>query len=61
MRFGFIALMVVGVTVSLLALIWWVRFHRVPTIRISFTVGKGFAVDVDWIDLRPAPAQLSDM
>jgi len=56
MRFGRIALLVVGVTTTLLMLIWWGRFHRIPTVRLSFTVGKGFAVDVDWIDLKPTLA-----
>ncbi len=55
MRFGRIALLVVSMTVTMMALAWWVRFHRIPTVRISFTVGKGFAVDIDWIDLRRIP------
>jgi len=53
MRFGRVALAVVSLTLTLLMLIWWTRFHRLPTVRVSFTVGKGFAIDVDWIDLRP--------
>ena len=52
MRLGRVMLLVVGITISTLFLIWWVRFHRVPTLRFTFTIGKGGSVDIDWIDLR---------
>ena len=52
LRFGRAAFIVVGLTVSLIALIWWVRFHRIPTLRISYTLGKGLDAQTDWLDLR---------
>ncbi len=54
-RFVRVALAILGITVTLAVVIWWVRYHRLPTLRISYTVGRGFAVDLDWIDVRPAP------
>jgi hypothetical protein len=45
-------LLIVGITLSTLCLIWWTRFHRLPTLRFTFVIGKGGSVDVDWIDLK---------
>ena len=52
LRFGRSAFIVVGLTVAFVALVWWVRFHRIPTVRVSYTLGRGLDAETDWLDLR---------
>jgi hypothetical protein len=47
------AALVLGVVVGVLFMYWWVRIRRVPTVRVSYTLGKGRDVDIEWIDLNP--------
>ena len=41
-----LGLILLGLTV------WWIYDRRVPTVRVSYTLGKGRSVDIDWINLR---------
>jgi hypothetical protein len=59
MRFGRMALLAVGIALITVAIYWWVRLHRVPTLRFTFVVGKGASVDLDWIDLKPGVSDSS--
>ncbi len=52
-RFGRVALVVVAITLMTMAIYWWVRLRRIPTLRFTFVLGKGASLDLDWIDLRP--------
>ena len=53
LRFGRVALVVVAITVMTMAIYWWVRLRRIPTLRFTFVLGKGATLDLDWLELRP--------
>lgn len=53
LRFGRVALVVVAITLMTMAIYWWVRLHRIPTLRFTFVLGKGATLDIDWLDLKP--------
>ena len=35
-----------------LAIVWWTRNRRIPTLKFSYTPGKGESIELDWIQLR---------
>lgn len=45
-------MMILGATLGTLLVVWYVRVRKLPTVRVSYTLGKGQAVDLDWIELR---------
>ena len=53
LRFGRVALVVVAITMMTMAIYWWVRLRRIPTLRFTFVLGKGATLDLDWLELRP--------
>ncbi|MGF1506526.1 MAG: hypothetical protein GYB64_03675 [Chloroflexi bacterium] len=46
------AALVIGVMLGLGLAIWWLQERRVPTLRVSHTLGRGSDVTVEWITLR---------
>lgn len=52
MKLGQTIILFMVVMIGGLMLVWWVRWHRLPTLRLSYTIGKGGDLGLDWIDLR---------
>lgn len=46
------SLLILGVVVGVMLLRWYLNGQRLPTLRFSYTLGKGGGVDWDWIELR---------
>jgi hypothetical protein len=55
MRYRRLALIVVAISLMTLAVYWWVRVRRIPTLRFTFILGKGATLDIVWLDLKPGP------
>mgnify|MGYP000296171047 CR=1 FL=1 len=51
-KVGRYALVIFGALLGVLFVLWWTRFRKLPTVRVSYTLGKGRAIDLDWIELR---------
>lgn len=41
-----------GAIVGALVVVWWIYDRRLPTMRYSYTVGKGSSVGLEWIELK---------
>lgn len=52
MKIGRYLTLIAGILLGTLAVVWWVRVRKLPTVRFSYTLGKGRDVDIDWIELR---------
>ncbi len=53
MRWGRLLLIVVlGAAFGALFAVWWVNGRRIPTLRVSHTLGKGSQVALEWIEIR---------
>lgn len=44
--------MIIGFTLGTLAAVWLLTQRRLPTIRVSYVVGRGREVGLDWIQLN---------
>ncbi|GAB4481567.1 MAG: hypothetical protein Kow00124_29470 [Anaerolineae bacterium] len=49
---GRIFVMVIGVMIGVLVAVWLANDRRIPTLRVSHTLGKGSEVSIDWIQIR---------
>jgi len=45
----------IAVVLTVLFAVWWFIYRRIPTLKVTYTVGRGGQVDLDWIDLRQNP------
>lgn len=52
MRFGYVALVVVAITLATILLLLVARYRRIPTVRFGYTIGKGGHISLDWIRLK---------
>ena len=52
MKRGPVILAVLGLALGALLVYWWMELRVLPTLRFSHTIGKGNAIDLDWIELR---------
>ncbi len=52
MKWGRILLATLGVIAGVLIMLWWINGHRIPTLRVSHTIGKGSEIAVDWIEIK---------
>ena len=46
------AALVLGVVLGVAFVVWWMRIRQLPTLRVSYTLGKGRDVAIEWIDLK---------
>jgi hypothetical protein len=51
MKIGRWLTVIVGAALGAAAIVWWVRYRQIPTVRVSYTLGKGREVELDWIQL----------
>ena len=47
-----IVLFALGALIGALVIAWLVVTRRIPTLRVSYTLGKGYDVSLDWIRLQ---------
>jgi hypothetical protein len=45
-------LLILGAVIGALVVVWLVYYRRIPTLRVSYTLGKGRDVSLDWIELK---------
>ncbi len=41
-----------GALFGALFAVWWVNGRRVPTLRVSHTLGRGSQVGLEWIEIK---------
>jgi hypothetical protein len=49
---GRFVLMLIGVTSGVFLVLWLINDRRIPTLRVSQTLGQGTSVELDWIELK---------
>lgn len=47
---GVVTAIVVAVLVAVW--VWWIRYRKLPTLRVTYTIGKGSEVGLDWIEFK---------
>lgn len=51
MRLGRIVL-ILGAVLGAFVAFWLISQRRIPTLRVSYTLGRGREVSLDWIELE---------
>ena len=51
-KWGRLLLAVAGIVAGGLLVYWWVNDRRVPTLRVSHTIGRGNDVEIEWIRIK---------
>jgi hypothetical protein len=44
-------MMIVGVALGAFVAFWLLSQRRIPTLRVSFVLGRGREISLDWIEL----------
>jgi hypothetical protein len=45
-------ILLLGVIVGAAVAIWLIQNRRIPTLRVSYTLGKGREISLDWLELK---------
>ena len=51
-KWMYFTLSALGAAATAFLVMWWINDRRIPTLRISHTVGQGNDVSVEWIQLK---------
>ena len=52
MKWERLLLATLSVIAGALLILWWLNDRRIPTVRVSHTLGKGSEVSLDWIRIK---------